>query len=569
MKISERRNFHLGEFGEYVYFFAPTDDVAEVQAVLDEIYGVQESNHFGKERHAIYFLPGDYNDALKVNVGFYTQVAGLGVLPSEVQLSSLQCTARWICHPGNNNATCNFWRGVENLTLNSDTMWAVSQATYMRRVHVKADIHFHDNGGWASGGFLADSKIDGVADSGTQQQWLSRNCDWRKWSGDNWNIVFAGIAEGKAPKETWPKKAYTDAGVVEKMQEKPFLIYQKESGFGVYIPAERTNTSGVSWTDLDTQEQGKILPIEDFYIAKADVDTADTLNEALAAGKHLFFTPGIYELDKELLVEREHCILLGTGLATLVPTRGNRCMYVTGAGSIIAGLLFDAGEQISDTLLEVEKADTEDTTYLSDLFFRVGGIADYVAKVHSCAKIHRNYVIGDNFWVWRADHGDHVAWDKNTAENGIIINGDYVTMYALMVEHFEEYQTVWNGEHGKTIMYQSELPYDVPNQEAWMSHDGQMNGYASYYVAPDVAHHEAWGVGVYSVFKDAAVDEHCVMEVPLVPDVKVHNICAIYIAYYPGITHVINDSGESCTKPGERQNITEWPLCNDKIECNQ
>ena len=53
-------------------------------------------------------------------------------------------------------------------------------------------------------------------------------------------------------------------------------------------------------------------------------------------------------------------------------------------------------------------------------------------------------------------------------------------MYALMVEHFEQYQTVWNGDHGKVYMYQSEIPYDVPNQEVWMSHEGQKNGYASF-----------------------------------------------------------------------------------------
>lgn len=556
----ERKNFHMDAFGENVFFFSPEDDAAKVQEALDEIYGIQEANQFGKERHAIYFLPGSYDESLRVNVGFYTQVAGLGVSPEAVLLPSVQCEANWLAYGSNHNATCNFWRGAENLTLNSETTWAVSQATYMRRMHLKGDIHLHDRHGWASGGFLADSKVEGIVDSGTQQQWLSRNCDWEGWNGQNWNIVFAGIEEGKAPKETWPQKTYTAVETVERIREKPFLVYCEETGFGVFVPREQSECKGVSWLREDVKETGYVIPISEFYIAKADVDTADTLNRALTEGKHLFFTPGIYHLDKELLVEGDDKILLGTGLATLIPDKGNRCIYVTGAATIIAGLLFDAGVQLSDTLLEIAKTDSKETTYLYDLFFRVGGVADYEAKVHSCIVINRDYCIGDNFWVWRADHGDHVAWDKNTAENGIIVNGNYVTMYALMVEHFEEYQTVWNGEYGKTIMYQSELPYDVPNQEAWMSHNGAMNGYASYYVAPHVKHHEAWGLGVYSVFRTAAVDEHCVMEIPETPDVKVHNICAVYISSNPGISHVINSAGDACKERGDRRIITEWPI---------
>ena len=558
--ILERKDFRTEAFGEHVYFFSPEDDVKAVQAVLDKIYGIQEDNQFGRERYSVYFFPGKYDNSLEINVGFYTQVAGLGISPEEVRLPSLQSKADWNMRGSNHNATCNFWRGVENLTLESDTTWAVSQATYMRRMHIKADLHLHDRMGWASGGFLSDSKVDAMVDSGTQQQWLSRNCDWNGWMGQNWNIVFAGIEEGKAPAETWPVKTYTDAGIVEKIQEKPFLVYEEERGFGVYVPAVRENCAGVSWSDAEALKQGKFIPIDAFHIAKADADTADTLNQALAEGKHLFFTPGIYYLEKELVVEQDHKLLLGTGLATLVPVKGNRCVHVTGAAVTVAGLLFDAGARLSDTLLEIDKTQSAEDTYLSDLFFRVGGVADYEAKVHSCIIIHEDYVIGDNFWVWRADHGGHVAWDKNTAENGIIINGDYVTMYALMVEHFEEYQVVWNGEYGKTIMYQSELPYDVPCQEVWRSHDGQRNGYASYFVSPGVKHHEAWGLGVYSVFRAAEVDEHCVMELPETPDVKVHNICAILITCNPGISHVINSVGGSCGKPGERQIITEWPI---------
>lgn len=558
--MKARKEFQVEAFGKNVYFFSPEDDSVEVQKVLNGIYQKQEASEFGDGRYAVYFLPGSYDKSLEVNIGFYMQAAGLGRDPGDVSVPVLKCTAEWHKRGSNYNATCNFWRGVENMTLCSDTVWAVSQATYMRRVHVKGSLHLHDRLGWASGGFLADSRVDGLADSGTQQQWLSRNCEWSEWTGQNWNIVFAGIQEGKAPVETWPEKTYTTVDTVEKMQEKPFLVYDEEEGFSVYVPAVRCDSRGVSWQEKGNKADGKRIPMEAFYIARADVDTADSLNHALAEEKHIFFTPGIYHLDQELLAERDGVILLGTGLATLVPDQGNCCIRVTGAAATVAGLLFDAGPRLSDTLLKLEKTDSRDTTYLSDLFFRVGGVADYTARVHSCLRIDRDDVVGDNFWIWRADHGGHVAWDKNTAENGMIVNGNHVTVYALMVEHFEEYQTVWNGEDGKTIMYQSELPYDVPGQKSWMSSGGRRNGYASYYVAPGVKRHEAWGIGIYSVFWDAEVDEHCVMEVPETPGVKVHNICAVMINGNPGISHIINDAGGSCMTHNERQIITEWPI---------
>lgn len=562
-KVQKIVNYHNEMFGENVYIFSPEDDPAEVNAVLKEIYDKQEANQFGEERYGIYFMQGNYDD-IDVNVGFYTQVAGLGELPTDTRLASLNCTARWLGDdPDNHNACCNFWRGVENLELGSNTMWAVSQATYMRRMQVDGALYLHDNYGWCSGGFLADSNIDLMTDSGSQQQWLSRNCNWKQWMGKNWNMVFLGIEPGKVPKGTWPAVPYTDAGNTERIQEKPFLIYDEKEGFAVYVPNERKDASGVSWKN---GARGKKVPISEFYIAKAGVDTAETMNQALAEGKNLFLTPGIYDLDQPLFVEHENTIVLGCGLATLRAVQGNACMQTADVpGLKIAGLLFDAGTKESENLLVVgdgNKTDTDEQTdyiALSDLFFRVGGTdAEMPAKVKRCVTINSSRVVGDNFWVWRADHGDGVAWDENTADEGIVINGDDVFMYALMVEHFEKYQTVWNGENGKVVMYQSEIPYDVPRQEDWMSHDGTVNGYASFHVGDEVKAFEAWGLGIYLYNRDTAVDLNTAMEVPDRKGVKIHNICSVMITGNPGMSHVVNEYGEPVLYGGARSVICEY-----------
>ena len=194
--IPGRQDYHLDAFGGNVFFFASEDDPEEVQGILEEIWKKQETNQFGDDRYAIYFLPGTYDEKIQAKVGFYTQIAGLGTSPDDVSLYNLTCDARWLGDDNNHNATCNFWRGVENLSVREDTTWAVSQATFMRRMHIGKKIYLHDDYGWASGGFLADSKVELAVDSGSQQQWLSRNCDWSIWVGENWNMVFAGIEEG-------------------------------------------------------------------------------------------------------------------------------------------------------------------------------------------------------------------------------------------------------------------------------------------------------------------------------------------------------------------------------------
>ena len=101
-------------FGENTYVFSPEDDKNEIQSKVDEIYKKQETNQFGKERYAILFKPGAYDTALSVNVGYYTQVSGLGVLPTDTNINKLWVNADWMYH----NATCNFWRSAENFSVN-------------------------------------------------------------------------------------------------------------------------------------------------------------------------------------------------------------------------------------------------------------------------------------------------------------------------------------------------------------------------------------------------------------------------------------------------------------------
>ncbi len=589
------RAFCSGLFGNNVLIFSPEDDHAKIAAAIRAVDLQQRAGHFTNQRYALFFKPGNYDD-IEMNVGFFTQVAGLGLYPTDTKLKAIRCTALWNPDGDKNHGLANFWRSVENIEILEDTLWAVSQASPMRRVKIDQNLYLHENDGYTSGGFLGDSIVKGTADHGSQQQWLTRNSSVKNIKTYGWNQVFMGTEFTQPPAGSWPRTPVTCFDTVPEIQEKPFLMYDEAKGYGIFVPALRRDSRGVSWNTGTVH--GQFIPLKDCHVARPDADTAASINAALSAGKHLLLTPGIYALDAPIQVTRPGTVILGLGLATLLSCNGNTCMETDDVpGTIIAGILFDAGPVCSDNLLvvgrstgpsktggpcgsavtapdagtgrriiagagagtdgcvvsesndEIENILSEPPAVLSDIYFRVGGAPTPLpAQTKNCLTINRSHVIGDNLWIWRADHTSQVGWDKNTAQNGIIINGRFVTMYALMVEHFLEYQTLWNGDHGRLYMYQSETPYDAPCQDAWMSHDHTVNGYASLKVAEHVRCFEGWCIGVYTYHRDAPVVCHSAVEVPDCENVVLHNTFDLHLNGYVGIDHVVNEAGPAVTE---------------------
>ncbi len=529
------------DFGPNVLIFDPSMSMATIQSQIDGVYSQQDASQFGTGRYAYFFKPGQYN--LDVQIGFYMEALGLGQSPDDVVITgAVRAKADWL---GNNNATCNFWRGAENLSVipgnnidgNTD-IWATAQGTQLRRIHVQGNIDLDDNGGWASGGFIADSLIDGQVASGSQQQYLTRNDD-QSWTGSSWNMVFVG--DGNAPSGNWPNPPFTKLAQTPVVREKPFLYLDAEGNYAVMVPSLKTNSAGHSWAS--GAPPGLPLSIDRFYLAHPDTDTAATMNAALAAGKHLMLTPGIFHLSESLQVTRAGTIVLGLGLATLIPDNGNAILTVADVDAVtLAGLLLEAGPTSSTTLLQLGatgSAVDHSAAPLSlfDVHCRVGG-AD-PGMTSACVTVNSRDVIIDNSWLWRADHGNGVGWTQNTSNNGIIVNGDHVTAYGLFVEHFQQYQTLWNGNDGATYFYQSELPYDPPNQAAWTRPTGPW-GWPSYKVAAGVTSHTAQGLGVYSVFTNDVVEENAI-EAPTAAGVAMNHMVIVSLASGE-IQHIINDT---------------------------
>ncbi|MFI8489143.1 coagulation factor 5/8 type domain-containing protein [Streptomyces rubrogriseus] len=527
-----------GDLGPNVIVFDPS--TANIQGRLDEIFKQQESAQFGTGRYALLFKPGTYN-GLNAQLGFYTSVAGLGLSPDDTTINGdVTVDAGWF----DGNATQNFWRSAENLALvpvSGTNRWAVSQAAPFRRMHVRGGLNLAPDGyGWASGGYIADSRIDGTVGPYSQQQWYTRDSSVGGWLNAVWNMVFSGV-EG-APAQSFPEPPYTTLETTPVSREKPFL-YLDGDEYRVFLPEKRTDARGVSWGS--GTPRGTSLPLSQFYVAKPG-DAAGTLNQALEEGLHLLLTPGVYHLDQTVDVKRAGTVVLGLGYATLVPDNGVTALKVADVDGVrLAGFLVDAGPVNSATLLEVgpEGASADHSanpTTVQDVFVRIGGAGP--GKATTSLVVNSRHTIVDHTWVWRADHGDGVGWETNRADYGVVVNGDDVLITGLFVEHFNKYDVQWNGERGRTVFFQNEKAYDAPDQAAIQN--GSVKGYAAYKVGDDVTEHEGWGLGSYCYYNvNPSIVQHHGFAAPNRSGVRFHGLLVVSLGGNGQYECVINDTG--------------------------
>jgi hypothetical protein len=300
------------------------------------------------------------------------------------------------------------------------------------------------------------------------------------------------------------------------------------------------------------------------------------MTAAMASGKNLILTPGVYQLDQTIEITHPDTVILGLGFPTLVPQNGVVAMRsVTGSqGVLISGVIFEAGPSTSPALLQIGTGksnghnDASDPAVLSDVFFRIGGAA--AGSATNSLVVNSNNVILDDIWAWRADHGNPgtVGWTINTADTGVVVNGDNVTAYGLFVEHYQKYEVIWNGNGGTDVFFQNEMPYDPPSQDAWREAPG-VDGYAAFKVADNVTSFSGYGMGSYSFFnhifnQDIDIFAANAFEVPstLSPG-SMHDLLTIFLSTSGtgGIQHVINGTGGSSTiaNPDTPVTVVSYP----------
>ena len=583
---------NVAVFGPNVCVFTPAMPQATIQSDLNAIADQQvpAAAQFGTGRYAILFSPGTYGsatDPLVFQVGYYTEVAGLGLKPGDVTVNGVIDVLNQRLS-GHFIALDNFWRSLSNLTLNvtlpkttptysppsgegagclnTNDFWAVSQASPVRRVVVNGTLFLFDYCGdqnYSSGGFIADSKLGPVV-NGSQQQFLIRNSSISSDSNSVWNQVFSGVQGAPAPVFTGTGNQVTDIATSPVTREAPFLYQDRSGNFNVFVPAAQPNTSGTSWSS--GQEAGSSIPLDRFFVATPS-DSGAAMTSELARGKDLILTPGIYNLDQTIEVPHPDAVVLGLGFPTLIPQSGSLGMRVEATRGVdLSGLLFDAGPVNSPALLQVGAtpftSQASDPSALQDVFFRIGGAE--AGQATTSLVVNSSDTILDDIWAWRADHGKGVGWTSNVASTGVVVNGNSVTAYGLFVEHYQKTEVVWNGQGGTDIFFQNELPYDPPNQTAWRATPTQ-NGYPAFEVSPGVRSFNGYGMCSYVVFiqTSATLFDAEAYEAPTNPGVQFHDICTVWIAGSGGDQSIIDGAGgpDTSANPGkvEPVDVVSYP----------
>ncbi len=620
--------FHPGdEVDKITDKIKPTEDPTKEFKLNGTIQTTHTTeHHFSTKRYALLFAPGEYKNC-SFEVGYYVQVAGLG------RTATGEEAVRFTADDGkesgpyvpalnkdlketNGWGLCldTFWRMAENFSSES-TMWAVSQAAPLRRVHIRNTLDLGDGAAYASGGFLANAQVDGACDYCTQQQWFNRAVHFNDGTKNGaWNIVFSGCtgvvpAAGKVPKRDL---VVTVEETPRVRLEKPYIVMTESGDYELHIPKFTTEaTTGAQLDGSNTEVRcfskvkvGKaILPLdEDGNYAEYDDDKYNELTEsdekltlelqkALDEGKDLVLSPGIYFLTQPLVVKKTNQVILGIGLATLVaPQDGSPCIRVQAGtpGVKIASVVLEASVQKEPfschanadkvrSLIdfgEVNKTDPGDASnpgLLSDIFTRVGGSnLDRTVTTDAMVRIFSGNVVGDNLWLWRADHvrlrpgeppeqpndpnlplyhqvgweleedGERKLIDECICKNALVVEGNDVSIYGLFAEHTVEDQVIWKGENGNVSFFQCELPYDVDE----FTHTG-------YHVHRDVESHTARGIGVYCNFTCRDVKASKGIFIPSKDEVTIENPFTVWLNNLGGIEHVVQRGEE---KYGEAVN---------------
>jgi hypothetical protein len=572
----------VAAFGPNVCVFNDTMSQATIQGDLNSIatQQVPVASQFDSQRYAVLFQPGTYGsaaDPLVFQVGYYTEVAGLGFMPQDTVIDGAIDVFNNLCTAGTSdcNSDDNFWRSLSNLTLNVDLpssppayappvldafgagcansaeIWSASQADPIRRAIVNGNVVFQDycaSNNFASGGFIADSKISGDLDFYGNQQYMVRNSDIGGANGcpqGLWNMVYSGVEGAPSAVFTGQCEQNTVLAASPVTEEEPFLYTDSSGRYEVFVPAVQDDSSGPAWAS--GQEAGTSVPLSKFFVASPATPTL-AITAALALGKDLILTPGVYDLDQPIVVSRPDTVVLGLGLATLVPQHGNAALIaLSNRGLKLSGLIIDAGPVNSPVLLSVgipgAGGTASDPDLIQDVFFRIGGAE--TTPVGATVSLLDNAAdsIIDDVWAWRADHGNLVGWTDNTADTGVVVTGADVTAYGLAVEHYQKNEVIWSGQGGTDIFFQNEMPYDPPSQAAWMATPSS-DGYPAFLVSPNVRAFNGYGLGSYSFFNQGvAIYAATAFQAPDTPGVQFRDVFTRFLNGSGGINSVINGTG--------------------------
>ena len=381
--------------------------------------------------------------------------------------------------------------------------WAVSQAVPFRRMHVRGNIVLHQNGGWASGGWMSDALIDGNVGSGPQQQWISRNTEWGSWTGSNWNMVFVGVVQsagGRMARPALHQDRRRPRSFARSRSCKSMRPATTASAFRRCAPTARASPGAPA------RRPGKSIPHRRSSTSPGRTSTPPPPSTpSWPRARTCCSRPASTTSTDTIRVTRANTVVLGLGFATLRPTNGTAAMTTADVdGVIIAGLLFDAGAANlagparSRARTEARPATPSNPISLHDVFFRVGGAAVGRARRSICrstATTPSSITPGSGAPTTAPESAGR-ATPARTAWSSMATTSPST---ACSWSTTRSSRCCGTATAGASTSISPRSPTILPTRRATPARPAS-NGWASYKVADNVTSHEAWGLGIYSVF---------------------------------------------------------------------
>ena len=307
---------------------------------------------------------------------------------------------------------------------------------------------------------------------------------------------------------------YTTLPTVPLTQEKPFLVSQPGGRFRVFEPAVQHDSAGPTWTSGTTAD--RTIPLGQFFIATPATSVAQ-INQAASRGKNLLLTPGVYSLDRTIVVQRAHTIVLGLGFPTLVPQGGIEAMRVANvAGVKLSGMIVDAGPQNSKDLVQIgcancpANSDPNDPTLVQDVFFRIGGASPgrpTTALVVNCLRRRARRHLGV---AGRPRRRRRLGPERRRHRRDRQRRpGDGVRAVRRALREVQR-DLERRERHGHLLPERDALRR--PSQDAWNASKA-VKGYPAFLVNRDVQNFTGSGMGSYCFFNQG-VDIHATRGIP-------------------------------------------------------
>ena len=368
---AERGAVSLADLGPNVNVFDPSMPTSQIQAAVDAVSAQQVDNEMGTERYALLFKPGTYGTAaspLIFQVGYYTEVAGLGRIPADVVINgSVDVYNRCVTQADNCIALDNFWRSLSNLTINVAAARPAAGTTAdsgrCRRPRRCAGCNVNGNltlmdyctagPQFASGGFIADSEDRrrhqriAAAVPGARQQ--HRHLVERR--------VEPGVRRRRRARPP-PVRTPTTAARTPPCRptrpaaRSPTSTSTRRRTTACSCPRRATDSSGTTWANGATP--GTFDPAVRLLPRHARRDSVATINSQLARGKNLILTRGLRRRPEHHGQPRRHRrARAGHRHPHRRRTVRSPLSIADVKGVDIAGIMIDAGTVNSPALLQI------------------------------------------------------------------------------------------------------------------------------------------------------------------------------------------------------------------------